>query len=116
MTLLSKLGNSRNLHVWMAGCTTEHLDIKHPELSLLTVALTCPPSILRQAQQEDVAFLNHYRDSEYPAPTEGPPVKNIYHVGDGHSLEEQPHGCKCCANYISDFLTQTLRTGAGKWH
>ncbi|XP_025113589.1 uncharacterized protein LOC112575781 isoform X2 [Pomacea canaliculata] len=112
VTLLSKLGNSRNLHVWMAGCTTEHLDIKNPELSLLTVALTCPPSILRQAQQEDVAFLNQYRDSEHPAPTEGPPVKNIYHVGDGHSLEEQPHGCKCCANYISDFLTQTLRTGA----
>lgn len=100
----------------MAGCTTEHLDIKHPELSLLTVALTCPSSILRQAQQEDVSFLKHYKDSEYPAPTEGPPVKSFYHVGDGHSLEEQPHGCKCCANNISDFLTQTLRIGAGKWH
>lgn len=107
-----------DLHVWAAGYTEQKLSFKQPDLHVkrLKDLLSCPPSVLKQLCQEgNASIFELYGKSKYPTVTEGPPVKHIYHVGEGHLQEQPPHECRVCGKNIADFLTQALCIKAGKF-
>lgn len=44
-----------------------------------------------------------YTDSNRQAPTDGLPVKNIHHQGQGHQHKE-PRDCNACGDAVVQFL------------
>ncbi|XP_025113462.1 uncharacterized protein LOC112575698 [Pomacea canaliculata] len=75
-----------------------------------TKSLTCPPSILLQADVTKVfseCGITAWRpDMRTTAPTEGPPIKFVYHSNEGHN-GSHPGVCGECATEVKEFL-QTL--------
>ncbi|XP_025114367.1 uncharacterized protein LOC112576262 [Pomacea canaliculata] len=97
--------------MWGAGITDLDLQPRVPDLRVefLTECLTCPPSVLREAcERTRISGVGKYTANQSPVPSSGPPVKHLYHRGQGHFVEHPPQECKLCARDIINILIHDL--------
>ncbi|XP_025113560.1 uncharacterized protein LOC112575762 isoform X2 [Pomacea canaliculata] len=95
-----------NLHLWAASCLP-NIAPQCCKPHLLKDSFTCPPAILARYDVSELAAKNtvdFWRyDSRTTAPTDGPPVIEVYHDDKGHN-GDYPHDCKTCANEVMKLL------------
>ncbi|XP_025112610.1 uncharacterized protein LOC112575168 isoform X2 [Pomacea canaliculata] len=71
-------------------------------LVTLTHALTCPPAVVRAAVGASYTIPGADNESlDYLPPTDGPPVKYIYHKKDQGDVS---HDCTQCGENVAEFL------------
>lgn len=94
-----------NLHLWLAICDSNMLPLGWKGKPL-NIPFSCPSSVIREAWKErrEELYLTTYN----LLPTDGLPVKNIYHRDRGHT-DKEPRDCQACGQEIVRFLTQDLR-------
>lgn len=82
-------------------------------MKILASPISCPPAILKEKQLLEAAegcnLAKWIPESHTRTPTEGPPVKYMYHGREEHS-EGDPQDCQACAKEVIRYL-QTLFTG-----
>ncbi|XP_025112297.1 uncharacterized protein LOC112575023 isoform X4 [Pomacea canaliculata] len=115
------VADNPKLHLWAASCLTQQTpngwDVKHFHRTV-----SCPPAILREknvlmlAQKPGCKNLVKWDpDNIGVAPTDGLPVKYVYHHG--HDVQGHGHGypysCeKCCHDVITLLKASGLETDA----
>lgn len=94
------------LHLWYASCFTEN-STTNWQVKVLIRPISCPPVILKEKQLSGVTEFykipNWALDSNTRTPTEGPPIKYVYHGGEEHS-EGDPQGCQSCLEELIRYL------------
>ncbi|KAK7105156.1 uncharacterized protein [Littorina saxatilis] len=104
--------------VWASSSRSTTVPTPFSDVTL-TQPLRCPPVVVKEIEKSvthemfqkhcytplDTAFL-----SGTPFPSDGPPVKRIKHVGDGHSGEVW--SCRACGLEVARFLTHDLQLGS----
>ncbi|XP_025101134.1 uncharacterized protein LOC112568185 [Pomacea canaliculata] len=100
------------LHIWAASCYHGHAPAGWP-VEYLTRPLRSPPAVVREvAQDGDIAYsglIQGYSERGVPDHTDGPPVRRVYHGGQGHSFRG-PFDCVTCGREVASFLL-SLRVG-----
>ncbi|XP_025114495.1 uncharacterized protein LOC112576344 [Pomacea canaliculata] len=71
---------------------------------ILTTALNCPPAVVREVGQK--LNLKYSQEYQFPPPTDGPPVKHVYHFGKEH--HQKAHCCWSCGNEVGSFLSEVF--------
>ncbi|XP_025114049.1 uncharacterized protein LOC112576041 [Pomacea canaliculata] len=101
------------LHLWAASCFHGHAPADWP-VKYLTRPLRSPPSVIREYERaRSITELDHvqpYSERGVPDHTDGPPVKRLYHRGQGQ-LGDWPGDCVTCGREVASFL-HSLRVGA----
>ncbi|XP_025111936.1 uncharacterized protein LOC112574833 [Pomacea canaliculata] len=100
------------LHLWAASCF--HRDAPDGwQVEYLTRPLRSPPVVVREVEQyvsirreRDVLPYSKRGVSDH---TDGPPVRRLYHRGQGHS-GDRPGKCVTCGREVASFL-HSLRVG-----
>lgn len=70
----------------------------------LSTALNCPPSVVREVGKN--LNLKYSQEYKFPPPTDGPPVKHVYHNVEYH--HEKSHCCLKCGNEVGSFLSEVF--------
>lgn len=100
-----------DINMWCASCLTENSS-GNWQGKILASPISCPPAILKEKQLSEAAEVCNLAkwipESHTRTPTEGPPIKYMYHGGDKHS-EGDPQDCQTCAAEAICYL-QTLFT------
>lgn len=93
-----------HLVLWAASCFHENTPDSW-QLEVLTRPLRSPPVVVREVIQADEfeTEVKRYSERDIPAPTDGPPVKNLYHKSGKHGVK-YPQDCFECGREIADFL------------
>lgn len=108
---LTKINESlKDTHLWAASYRA---NISPPGWNgkFFQKPISCPPSIVRETGQGQSSLgLTEYSTSKCFSPTDGLPVKRIYHRELNHSKKE-PHNCEVCGQEVAKFLTQDLHVG-----
>ncbi|XP_025112337.1 uncharacterized protein LOC112575042 isoform X2 [Pomacea canaliculata] len=94
-----------HLHLWAASCYHGYSPQGWP-VEYLTRPLRCPPAVVRevkQASEIEKGNVREYSDRCVPDHTDGPPVKRLYHRGQGHS-GDLPVDCGKCGEEVASFL------------
>lgn len=94
-----------DLHLWLAICSSDMAPSGWTGKSL-SIPFSCPPSIIRETCKETQLTL--YFTQSNLLLTDGLPVKNVYHTGQGH-MGKEPRDCTTCGQEIIRFLTRDLR-------
>ncbi|XP_025113009.1 uncharacterized protein LOC112575386 [Pomacea canaliculata] len=104
--------NVPDINLWYASCLTENSP-RNWKVKILASPISCPPAILKEKQLLEAAegcnLAKWIPESHTRTPTEGPPVKYMYHGREEHS-EGDPQDCQACAKEVIRYL-QTLFTG-----
>ncbi|XP_025113361.1 uncharacterized protein LOC112575604 [Pomacea canaliculata] len=100
------------LHFWAASCY--HGDAPAGwQVECLTRPLRSPPAVVREVEQNDLITTHRhvfpYSERGVPDHTDGPPVRRLYHRGQGHS-GFSPRHCVTCSRDVASFL-HSLRVG-----
>ncbi|XP_025113056.1 uncharacterized protein LOC112575408 [Pomacea canaliculata] len=112
-TLCDKLVTEiHGLHLWAASCF--HGDAPaNWQVEYLTRPLRSPPSVVREVKQDEIItrrrHVHPYSERGVPDHTDGPPVRRLYHRGQGHS-GDSPLDCVTCGRVVASFL-HSLRVG-----
>ncbi|XP_025113459.1 uncharacterized protein LOC112575696 [Pomacea canaliculata] len=100
-----------DINLWFSSCLTENSP-RNWQVKILASPISCPPAILKEKQLSEAAEVYNLAkwipESHTRTPTEGPPVKYMYHGGEEHS-EGNPQDCQACAEEAICYL-QTLFT------
>ncbi|XP_025113949.1 uncharacterized protein LOC112575973 [Pomacea canaliculata] len=101
-----------HLHLWAASCF--HGDAPTGwQVEYLTRPLRSPPAVVREVEHKDRHFdgghVQPYSERGVPDHTDGPPVRRVYHRGQGHS-GDRPADCVTCGRDVASFL-HSLRVG-----
>ncbi|XP_025111731.1 uncharacterized protein LOC112574719 [Pomacea canaliculata] len=100
------------LHLWAASCFHEHAPAGW-QVENFTRPLRSPPAVIREVEREVYVSgcrdILPYRERGVPDHTEGPPVRRLYHRGQGHS-GRLPGDCVTCGREVASFL-HSLRVG-----
>lgn len=100
----------KDSHLW---ATSYRADISPPGWigKFFTKPISCPPLIVRETGQGQCSVgLTKYSTSKCFSPTDGLPVKRIYHRELNHSKKE-PHNCEVCGQEVAKFLIEDLHVG-----
>lgn len=101
-----------HLHLWAASCYSEHVSSDW-QLEYLTRPLRSPPAVVREVKVAGQIVVDRmvrdYSEREVPDHTDGPPVRNLYHRGRGHS-GSSPLTCVQCGQGVAKIL-RDLRIG-----
>ncbi|XP_025114278.1 uncharacterized protein LOC112576203 isoform X2 [Pomacea canaliculata] len=102
----AKLGQVPRLHLWAANCYHKNIPPGW-QVEYLTRPLRFPPAVVREVEQDNEITgdrtVHEYSERGVPDHTDGPPVKRLYHEGDGHS-GESPNECVACGREVGSFL------------
>ncbi|XP_025112559.1 uncharacterized protein LOC112575149 [Pomacea canaliculata] len=106
------LTNVPCLHLWAASCF--HGDAPNGwQVEYLTRPLRSPPAVVREVEQDVMISSDRavkpYSERGVPDHTDGPPVRRLYHRGQGHS-DRWPVDCVTCVGEVASFL-HSLRVG-----
>ncbi|XP_025111925.1 uncharacterized protein LOC112574822 [Pomacea canaliculata] len=98
------------LHFWASSCYHEDTPVGW-QVVHLTRPLRSPPTVVREVKK-DVKITKHgyvkpYSERGVPDHTDGPPVRRLYHRGQGHS-GRWPGDCVRCGGKVARVL-QRLR-------
>lgn len=100
---------NNNLHLWAASSSKQPIPKKWKKVEYQPI-ISCPPSILRERELISIAdkekftnLINLDLNKIGVAPTEGLPVKIVYHSGEGHS-ESKAFSCTKCSSCVVDLL------------
>ncbi|XP_025113686.1 uncharacterized protein LOC112575842 isoform X2 [Pomacea canaliculata] len=100
------------LHLWAASCYHGHTSAGW-QLEYLTRPLRSPPAVVREVEQDEWITEHRavltYSERGVPDHTDGPPVRRVYHRGQGHS-DGRPDNCVTCGREVASFL-HSLRVG-----
>ncbi|KAK7090980.1 uncharacterized protein [Littorina saxatilis] len=102
------------LHLWAAHCR-KYKPPECLELFTLNQPLRFPPVVMREIQKTNVfkKYSSPYQErtvSDAPMPADGPPVRYVYHQGEGHS-EGSPGECVQCGVQVAKEL---VKLGVGQ--
>ncbi|XP_025112489.1 uncharacterized protein LOC112575119 [Pomacea canaliculata] len=102
------------LHLWMASCY--HGDAPADwKVEYLTRPLRSPPAVLREVRKSRNITKDgnvcEYSQRDVPDHTDGPPVKQLYHRGEGHS-SSWLGDCVTCGREIAIFLHSLRAPGS----
>ncbi|XP_025112343.1 uncharacterized protein LOC112575043 isoform X2 [Pomacea canaliculata] len=100
-----------HLHLWAASCYHGYSPQGWP-VEYLTKSLRCPPAVVREVKQASEIERGNvlgYSERCVPDHTDGPPVKRLYHRGQGHS-GDLPVDCGKCGEEVASFL-HSLQVG-----
>ncbi|XP_025114280.1 uncharacterized protein LOC112576204 [Pomacea canaliculata] len=99
-------GKLPGLHLWAANCYHSNIPSGW-QVEYLTRPLRFPPAVVREVEQDNEITgdrtVHEYSERGVPDHTDGPPVKRLYHKGDGHS-GESPNECVACGREVGSFL------------
>ncbi|XP_025111929.1 uncharacterized protein LOC112574826 [Pomacea canaliculata] len=100
------------LHLWVASCFYGYQPAGW-QVEHLTRPLRSPPVVVREVEQ-DVMFtsvipVRPYSERSMSDHTDGPPVRRLYHRGQGHS-GHWSGDCVTCGSEVASFL-HSLRLG-----
>ncbi|XP_025113360.1 uncharacterized protein LOC112575603 [Pomacea canaliculata] len=101
-----------HLHLWVTCCY--HIFAPASlQVECLTRPLRSPPAVVRELAQNRLITKDHrvlpYSERGVPDHTDGPPVRRLYHRGEGHS-GHMPFDCVTCGRDVASFL-HSLRVG-----
>ncbi|XP_025112766.1 uncharacterized protein LOC112575257 [Pomacea canaliculata] len=101
------------LHLWAASCYHGHAPAGW-QVESLTRPLRSPPTVVREVEQDESIArhnrIHRYSDRVVPDHTDGPPVRQLYHRGQGHT-GRLPDNCVTCGREVASFL-HSLGVGA----
>lgn len=94
-----------DIYCWASSCSTENTP-KDWRSEILTVPISCPPSVLQEmAKENPIPGVVPYSESKFTSPTEGMPVMHIK-----HSYSSAKHiDYEQCGKNILNVLSQALR-------
>ncbi|XP_025103269.1 uncharacterized protein LOC112569638 [Pomacea canaliculata] len=100
-----------DVHIWVASCY--HADAPYGwQMEHLTRPLRSPPVVVREVEQSKIMedkYVLRYSKRRVPDHTDGPPVTQLYHGGQGHS-GDWPINCVTCGREVARVL-HSLRVG-----
>ncbi|XP_025111937.1 uncharacterized protein LOC112574834 [Pomacea canaliculata] len=102
----------QNLYLWAASCFHGHAPAGW-QVEYLTRPLRSPPAVVRVVKKDNIIqkgqSVKKYSKRGVPDHTDGPPVKQLYHRGQGHSSYWLVD-CVTCGREVASFL-HSLRVG-----
>ncbi|XP_025113982.1 uncharacterized protein LOC112576006 [Pomacea canaliculata] len=101
------------LHLWAASSFHKYSPTGW-QVEFLTRPLRSPPTVVREVQRDkrmtgDNPRIHPYSEPGVPDHTDGPPVRQMYHRGQGHS-GRIPENCVLCGRQVARYL-HSLRVG-----
>ncbi|XP_025113813.1 uncharacterized protein LOC112575896 isoform X1 [Pomacea canaliculata] len=94
------------LHLWAASCYHDYAP-NGWHIEYLTRPLRSPPVVVREVALDpeinDHKRVHPYRERGVPDHTDGPPVRRLYHRGQGHP-HDWPGDCATCGHEVASFL------------
>ncbi|XP_025113996.1 uncharacterized protein LOC112576017 [Pomacea canaliculata] len=101
-----KLPEIPNLHFWAASVYHGDAPAGWP-VEILTRPLRSPPTVVREVEQDqeisEYKDVETYAGSDVPDHTDGPPIRRLYHRGEGHSVERSVD-CATCGLEVASLL------------
>ncbi|XP_025113359.1 uncharacterized protein LOC112575602 [Pomacea canaliculata] len=101
-----------HLHLWAASCFHRYA-AAGLKVECLTRPLRSPPAVVREVEQDwrinEKRDVLPYSERGVPDHTDVPPVRRLYHRGQGHS-GVKPFDCVTCGRDVANFL-HSLRVG-----
>lgn len=106
-SLFGKLLKSHHrIHLWAANCYHQGAPPGIP-VEIFNRPLRSPPVVVREVKQDREitkdGYVKEYHERGVPDQTDGPPVKQVYHGGNGHS-SDGPDDCVECGREVASFL------------
>ncbi|XP_025112758.1 uncharacterized protein LOC112575254 [Pomacea canaliculata] len=101
------------LHLWAASCFHAYAPAGW-QVEYFTRPLRSPPAVIREVEKDGFItdrYVHGYSDRGVCDHTDGPPVRRLFHRGQGHSRRVSPVNCVTCGLEVASFL-RSLNVGA----